>query len=110
MVDVSHDRDHRRPLLELLRLLVLRLDLVRAVFGDEFDLVLELVGDRDDRVLVEPLIDRRHEAEAETGGDHLGRRLFHGRGQLGQGDVLVARSRCAASTATPPSSRSCACA
>ena len=67
VVDVTHHGHHRRTVhQELLRPSARLLDLfgLGAVLGDELDVVAELVGDREDRVLVEPLVDRRHQAEA----------------------------------------------
>src|SRR4051812_36099518 len=75
VVDVAHDRDHRRALDEVvggvleLRLLV---DVVGRV--DDLDLLVELVGEDLDRVVGQRLGQRGHLAQLHQLLDHLGDR------------------------------------
>src|SRR4051794_12309679 len=82
VVDVTHDRDHRRTRLEeLLVALGLALDVdvegaeqlaVLVLQGDDLDVVTELGAEQAERVLVEGLRRRRHLAEVEQHRDEAG--------------------------------------
>ncbi len=75
VVDMPHDRDHRRTLDHiLLEILELRLDLDVVGGVDDLDLLVELVGQHLDRVVGERLRERRHLAEHHQLLDHLGYR------------------------------------
>jgi hypothetical protein len=65
-----------------------RLGCLLLELGDELDLEAELVRDGGDRILVESLVDRGHEAHAHAGGDHLLRAHLHHVRELGDGDEL----------------------
>ena len=72
VVDVTHDRDHRRARLEIL-VGVLERRVRVGVLGrrDDLDLLVELVGDHLDRVVGQRLRERRHLAEAHQLLDDL---------------------------------------
>src|SRR4051794_28618621 len=72
VVDVTHDRDHRRARLEVL-VGVLEHRLGRRVLGgrDDVDLLVELVGEHLDRVVGQRLRERRHLAETHQLLDDL---------------------------------------
>ena len=75
VVDVAHDRDHRRAVDEiLLGVLEDRLDLDVVGGVDDLDLLVELVGEHLDRVVGERLRERRHLAQRHQLLDHLGHR------------------------------------
>ena len=89
VVDVAHDRHHRRALDEvLLGVLEHRLDLDVVGGVDDLDLLVELVGQHLDRVVGERLRERRHLAERHQLLDHLG----HRHAEV-LGDVLDRRAR-----------------
>ena len=67
VVDVAHDRDHRRTLDQvLLGVLEDRLDLDVVGGVDDLDLLVELVGEHLDRVVGQRLRERRHLARATS--------------------------------------------
>ena len=100
VVDVAHDRDHRRAVGEVL-VGVLELRRLRLLVGggDDLDLAVVLVGDRPDRVVGEGLGEGRHLPHRHQLLDHLGAAeaeqlgdLAHGRagvdlGRLGLGGL-----------------------
>ena len=59
VVDVSHDRNHRRPRHKILRLvsLLLGIDFLRKVGGHELDLIAELFSDEHEGLRIKALID-----------------------------------------------------
>ena len=73
VVDVAHDRDHRRPVGELL-VGVLELGFLGLLVGggDDLDLAVVLVGDRRDRLVGEGLGEGRHLPHRHQLLDHLG--------------------------------------
>ena len=73
VVDVAHDRDHRRAVLEVGLVVddLLDLDLLLGR-GDDLDLSLELLGDPLDLIVGERLGQGRHLAALHQGLDHLG--------------------------------------
>ena len=72
VVDVTHDRDHRRARLEIVVVVLERRVRVRVLGGrDDLDLLVELVGEHLDGVVVERLRQRRHLAEAHQLPDDL---------------------------------------
>ena len=75
VVDVAHDRDHRRALDEVLRG-VLELGLLVDLVGrvDDLDLLVELVGEDLDRVVGQRLGERGHLAQLHQLLDDLGDR------------------------------------
>ncbi len=91
VIDVAHDRHHRRPRLEVARRLRFdrRRDLgVVLLLLDRLE--AELRRDQLDLVEVEPLVDRHHQAELlERERDDLGGRHLHRLGQLADRDELV---------------------
>ena len=65
VVDVTHDRDHRRAGLEIVVVVLERRVRVRVLGGrDDLDLLLELVGDHLNGVVGQRLGERRHLAKA----------------------------------------------
>ena len=88
VVDVAHDGDHRGAPFELLGRVLGDLDGDFVEVGDELDVAAELVGDERDRVGVEALVDRDHDAESKALLDDLGHRDGHELGELGGGDEL----------------------
>jgi hypothetical protein len=89
VVDVAHDRDHRRARLEVL-VGVLEVRLGLGVLGrrDDLDLLVELVGQQLDGVVGQGLRERGHLAQAHQLLDDLG----DGDAQV-LGDVLDGRAR-----------------
>ena len=72
VVDVAHDRDHRRAFDQvLLGVLEDRLDLDVVGRVHDLDLLVELVGEHLDRVVGERLRERRHLAQRHQLLDHL---------------------------------------
>ena len=88
VVDVAHDRDHRRARLEVL-VGVRERRVGVGVLGrrDDLDLLVELVGEHLDHVVGQRLRQRRHLAEAHQLLDELG----HGHAE-GLRDVLDGRA------------------
>ena len=90
VVDVAHDRDHRRAVDEVLvgvgelRLLGLLLG-----GGDDLQLAVVLVGDRPDRLVGEGLGQRRHLPHRHQFFDHLGRGQAERLGDLAHGGAGV---------------------
>ena len=85
VVDVAHDRHHRRAVGEVLVGVVeLRLLGLLLGGGDDLDLAVVLVGDRPHRLVGEGLGERRHLAHHHQLLDHLGR---------GRGRAVSASSR-----------------
>ena len=84
VIDVPHDRHDGGAPLQALRLplALLAEDLVPVALG-ELDLEAVVVGDHDDRVGVQPLVDRHHEPEPEALLDDLGRVDLELLGDLG---------------------------
>ena len=74
VVDVAHDRDHRRAVDQVL-VGVGELRFLGLLVGgaDDLDLAVVLVGDRPDRLVGERLGERRHLAHHHEFFDHLGR-------------------------------------
>ena len=73
VVDVAHHCDDRRPGLEVLlpvRLAVL-IDFIGKLGGHELHLVSELLGDENEGLRIEPLVDGYHQSEVEAGSDNL---------------------------------------
>ena len=106
VVDVAHDRDHRRALDEVLVGVVelgLLVDVVRGV--DDLDLLVELVGEDLDRVVGERLGERGHlpqlhqllddlgDRDGEVLGDVLDRRAGVDLDRVGLEARLVLRDR-----------------
>ena len=90
VVDVAHDRNDRRPRHEVLggvRLLVV-VDGLLNVHRDELGLEPELFGHDHERLGVEPLVDRNHEAEVHAGRDDLRYGHVHHRRQFAHGNEL----------------------
>ena len=88
MVDVAHDRHHRRALGKVLVGILenrLEVDVVGRV--SDLDFLVELVGEHLDRVVGERLRERRHLAERHQLLDHL----RHGHAEV-LADVLHGRS------------------
>ena len=90
MVDVAHDRDHRRPrhevglaVLERLRLFVL----VRSVLDRQLALGGQLGSDELDLVVGQSLSDRDGLPEAHHEHDDLGGRHAEGLRQVADGDA-----------------------
>ena len=79
VVDVAHDRDDRRLLDEVLRVVVGRdLDRLRLLDGPDLDLDAELLGDELYLLGREGLGERLHLAQAHQDLDDLGRRHAQG--------------------------------
>ena len=94
VVDVAHDRDHRRARDEIL--LGVLVDLRELVLlGDvlDGDLALDLGGDQLHRLVRERLRDRDHLAEAHHDLDDLSRRHAERLGQVLDGDARRNRDR-----------------
>ena len=83
VVDVAHDRDHRRAVLEVGLVVddLLDLDLLLGR-GDDLDLALELLRDPLDLLVGERLGQGRHLAALHQGLDHLGAAEAEGLGHL----------------------------
>jgi hypothetical protein len=94
VVDVAHDRHHRRPGLEELVRIVVRIRLL-VLLGGVLDrhLALELGGDQLDRLVGERLGDGDHLPKAHHDLDDLGDRLTERRGQLLDGDARLDGNR-----------------
>ena len=89
VVDMAHDRDHRRTRLERL----VGIDVGRRVdvdvgFADPLDVVAELGDQQLGRVLVDRLVDRDRHAHLEQRLDQVGGALGHAVGELPDGDRL----------------------
>jgi hypothetical protein len=69
VIDVSHDRDHRRPRLRRTLVLgeVFRQVLLQRVGADQLDPVPQFLDHQRRRVLVDHLVDRRHDPELHKG-------------------------------------------
>ena len=87
MIDVAHDRNHRRAgralALDLERLLQCLLD---RVFVDELDLVAHFLHDQRRHILIDHLVDRCHDAKAHQRLDHFAGFDRHPLGQFSHGD------------------------
>ncbi len=81
MVDVTHDRDHGRPQLELARIGLFFLEDV-ALERTDLDVEVEFVCDQLGRRGIQDLVDRGHDTQLEERLDHLARFVTHGCGQL----------------------------
>ena len=90
VVDVAHDRDHRRAVDQVL-VGVVELRFLGLLVGgaDDFDLAVVLVGDRPDRLIGERLGERRHLAHHHQFFDHLGRGQADRLAQLTHGGAGV---------------------
>ncbi len=86
VIDVSHDGYDRRSRHEVfLAVLFVVADGFLDVRRYEFGLEAELFGYDHERLGVETLVDRHHQAQVHAGRDDLGRRNVHHRSQLGYG-------------------------
>ena len=89
VVDVAHDRDHRRPRRQVVRIVLVGLGLELFLVGVlDLDLALELGGDELDRVVGERLGDGDHLPDAHHDLDDLG----HGHAESGR-ELLDGRAR-----------------
>ena len=105
VVDVAHDRDHRRADDEILLGVVeggLVVDLLAGV--DDLDLLVELAGERGDRLVRERLGQGRHLALLHQLLDDLGARDAEALGDLAHGRAGVDLGRAGASVLGPLSS------
>ena len=90
VVDVAHDRDHRRAVDEVLvGVGELRLLGLLVGGGDDLQLAVVLVGDRPHRLVGEGLGQRRHLAHRHQFFDHLGRGQAERLGDLAHGGAGV---------------------
>ncbi len=90
VVDVAHDRDHRRTRDEVLvGVGELRLLGLLVGGGDDLQLAVVLVGDRPDRLVGQGLGERRHLAHHHQFFDHLGRGQAQRLGDLAHGGAGV---------------------
>ena len=90
VVDVAHDRDHRRTVDQRL-FVVVELRHVGLLFGgrDDLDLAVVLVGDRHHRVVGEGLGQGRHLPHHHQLLDQLGRTQAEQFGEVAHGDAGV---------------------
>ena len=89
VVDMAHDRDHRRPRLQRLGRVDVGLDLdVDVGFADPDHAVAEFLDQQLGRVLVDRLGDGDRRAHLEQGLDQVGAALGHAVGELLDGDRL----------------------
>ncbi len=86
MVDVTHDGDDRRTGLEIFLAvhLLLALDFLGNLRGDELDFVTEFLGHEHESLGIEPLVDGHHQSQAHTSADNL-----HHRGVVHKGREVV---------------------
>ena len=92
VVDVTHDRDHRRTRQLYLGVAVDALQvLLDLVFLDQPRLVTHLLDHQHGGVLVDGLVDGGHHAQAHQGLDDFVGLDGHAVGQLGDGDGLADR-------------------
>ncbi len=86
---MPHDRDHRRPAAETLFAVdqLRNLPFVLNALA-EIDLEAELVGHQRDRVFLQALVDRDHDAQLEAFLDHVGNVHPHQVRQVVHGDKL----------------------
>jgi hypothetical protein len=92
VVDVAHDRDDRRPVLERLFRIVVRLGLLVLLRGVlDRHLALELGGDQLDRLVGEGLGDGDHLPQPHHDLDDLGNRLPERLRELLDGDAGLHR-------------------
>ena len=83
MIDVSHDRHHRRPQNKRLRIVLDLRDLRRIDFRRQrFRSDAKLAGHQRRRIIIDLLIDRRHDAHQKQLFHDFGRRVTHLAGQI----------------------------
>ena len=89
MVDMAHDRDHRRTRQQARRIVLQAFQTQLDVgFADALQAMAEFGDDQLGRILVEPLVDRRHDPHFHQGFDDVGAALGHAGGEILHRDAL----------------------